>query len=387
MMESIDQLFVLLKKVILRLGEFFLPQSLIPILSILVSITAIAIVAPLTMMYLTWLERKIIARMQNRFGPNRVGIYGLLQPIADGIKMLIKEDIVPEKADRLVHFLAPVAVVVPSLLLFSVLPFGKNMTAVNLDIGILFFLAVSSVGTLAIFMGGWGSRNKFSLLGAMRALAQMVSYEVPLVLSVVTVVMIAGSLSTDQVVEAQSGWKGLRWFVLTPWGFVGFILFFIGSVAEVNRTPFDIPEGESEIIAGFHTEYSGMKFALFYMAEFLGAFAFSALGVTLFLGGWLGPLLPSWLWFWLKTLTLVFVMIWFRGTFPRLRVDQLMSYAWKFLLPMALVNIFAAGIWHYLSFPFSYLVSAGILFVGFVGLSRLNPTGRRLEKRVYRFSE
>lgn len=386
-MESIDQLFVLLKKVILRLGEFFLPQSLIPILSILVSITAIAIVAPLTMMYLTWLERKIIARMQNRFGPNRVGIYGLLQPIADGIKMLIKEDIVPEKADRLVHFLAPVAVVVPSLLLFSVLPFGKNMTAVNLDIGILFFLAVSSVGTLAIFMGGWGSRNKFSLLGAMRALAQMVSYEVPLVLSVVTVVMIAGSLSTDQVVEAQSGWKGLRWFVLTPWGFVGFILFFIGSVAEVNRTPFDIPEGESEIIAGFHTEYSGMKFALFYMAEFLGAFAFSALGVTLFLGGWLGPLLPSWLWFWLKTLTLVFVMIWFRGTFPRLRVDQLMSYAWKFLLPMALVNIFAAGIWHYLSFPFSYLVSAGILFVGFVGLSRLNPTGRRLEKRVYRFSE
>ena len=386
-MEHIDQLFVLLKAWILRILGSFLPSSLMPFLSILISITAIAIFAPATMMYLTWLERKVIGRMQNRFGPNRVGIYGLLQPIADGIKMLTKEDVVPLEADRAVHFLAPVAVVVPSLLLFSVLPFGRGMTAASLDIGLLFFIAVSSLGTLAIFMGGWASRNKFSLLGAMRALAQMISYEVPLVLSVVTVVMTTGSLSTDKIVEAQGGWHGLRWFVFTPWGVVGFLIFFICAVSEVNRTPFDIPEGESEIVAGFHTEYSGMKFALFYMAEFLGAFAYSALGATLFLGGWQGPFLPSWIWFGLKTYLLVFVMIWLRGTFPRLRVDQLMGYAWKFLLPMGLVNILAAGIWHYLSFPLSLIFPALILGVSFVALSRLAPSGTHLEKRVYRYAE
>ncbi|MBI4436748.1 MAG: NADH-quinone oxidoreductase subunit NuoH [Candidatus Omnitrophica bacterium] len=386
-MERLDQLFVLLKKIILQFAESFLPAPLLPFLSILVSITAIAIFAPLTMMYLTWLERKVIGRMQNRFGPNRVGIYGLLQPIADGIKMLTKEDVIPLGADRVTHFLAPVAVVVPSLLLFSVLPFGRNMTAVNLDIGLLFFIAVSSIGTLAIFMGGWASRNKFSLLGAMRAFAQMISYEVPLVLSVVTVVMIVGSLSTEKIVEAQSGWGGLRWFVFTPWGFVGFMLFFICSVSEVNRTPFDIPEGESEIVAGFHTEYSGMKFALFYMAEFLGAFAYSAMAATLFLGGWQGPLLPSWLWFGLKTFCLVFTMIWLRGTFPRFRVDQLMSYAWKFLFPMGLSNILAAGIWYHTPFPLSFIFATWILLLSFIGLSRLNPTGTRLERRTYRFAE
>jgi len=382
-MEFFDQLFVLLKQHLVRIIDIFLPDVLIPYVSILISITAIALFAPFTMMYLTWLERKIIARMQNRYGPNRVGKFGLLQPIADGIKMLTKEDIVPQKADHLAHLLSPIAVVVPSLLLFSVLPFGRGMTAVNLDIGVLFFLAISSVGTLAIFIGGWGSRNKFSLLGSMRALAQMVSYEVPLVLSIVTIVMITGSLSTVSIVEAQA----TRWFFFTPWGFAGFFIFLIGAVAEVNRTPFDIPEGESEIIAGFHTEYSGMKFALFYMAEFLGTFAFSALGATLFLGGWQGPLLPSWVWFGLKTYALVFVIIWFRGTLPRLRVDQLMSYAWKFLLPMALINILAAGLWYHLSGILGVLVSGGLILLGFLGLSKLSPTGTRLEKRKYRFVE
>ncbi len=386
-METLDQLFVLLKEGILQIAEAFLPSGLLPFVSILVSITAIAIFAPAVMMYLTWLERKVIGRMQNRYGPNRVGKFGLLQPIADGIKMLTKEDIVPAKADRFGHFLAPVAVVVPSLLLFSVLPFGRNMIAADLEIGLLFFLAISSVGTLAIFIGGWGSRNKFSLLGAMRALAQMVSYEVPLVLSIVTVVMMVGSLSTMDIVEAQSGWNGFRWFIFTPWGFFGFLIFFIGSVAEVNRTPFDIPEGESEIVAGFHTEYSGMKFALFYMAEFLGAFAFAALGATLFFGGWQGPFLPSWLWFGLKTFVLVFVIIWLRGTFPRLRVDQLMGYAWKFLLPMALVNILAAGVWYYLSQPLASFASAALLVASYLLLSRLSPTGTRLEKRTYRYAE
>ncbi|MCH7973824.1 MAG: NADH-quinone oxidoreductase subunit NuoH [Bacteroidetes bacterium] len=343
---------------ILRVGEAILPPSLIPLLSILISVTAIVLIAPVIMMYLTWLERKVIARMQNRIGPNRVGKFGLLQPLADGIKMLIKEDIVPLPADRFVHFLAPVAVVVPSLLLFAVLPFGRNMTAANLDIGLLFFLAVSSIGTLAIFMGGWGSRNKFSLLGAMRALAQMVSYEVPLILSVVPVVMIAGSLSTVKIVEAQGGWGGLKWFVFTPWGLVGFIIFFIGSVAEVNRTPFDIPEGESEIVAGFHTEYSGMKFAIFFLAEYANMFAVSAIVVVLFFGGYLSPigylgntlgllwLIPveQLLWFTFKGVAFVLVQMWLRWTLPRLRVDQLMAICWKYLIPIAFVNLLIVGL-------------------------------------------
>ena len=387
-MSFIDQIFVVAMHKLLDLAGRFLPPIFVVLTSILISITAIALFAPVTMMYLTWLERKIVGRIQNRYGPNRVGKFGLLQPIADGIKMLTKEDVVPADADPVVHFLAPILVVVPSLLLFSVLPFGRGMIAADLDIGLLFFIAISSLGTLAIFMGGWASRNKFSLLGAMRAIAQMVSYEVPLVLSVVTVIMISGSLSTRAIVEAQGGWGGLQWYCFTPWGFVGFILFFICAVSEVNRTPFDIPEGESEIVAGFHTEYSGMKFALFYMAEFLNAFAFSALGATLFLGGWQGPLLPSWIWFGLKTFCLIFIMIWFRGTLPRLRVDQLMSYAWKFLLPMGLVNILATGLWHYLPDKLiAYPVTTLILLLAFVGLSRAQPTGTPFGKRQYLFAE
>lgn len=382
-MEFVDQIFVLATRGLLDFASRFFPPLGVVLLSILISITAIAIFAPITMMYLTWLERKIVGRIQNRYGPNRVGKFGLLQPVADGIKMLIKEDIVPVGADRVVHFPAPIFVVVPSLLLFSVLPFGRGMIAADLEIGLLFFIAISSLGTLAIFMGGWASRNKFSLLGAMRAIAQMVSYEVPLVLSVVTVIMISGSLSTRAIVEAQAGW----WYLFTPWGLVGFVIFFICAVSEVNRTPFDIPEGESEIVAGFHTEYSGMKFALFYMAEFLNAFAFSALGATLFLGGWQGPLLPSWVWFGLKTFSLIFIMIWFRGTFPRLRVDQLMSYAWKFLLPMGLANILAAGLWHFLPKLIAFPVTTALLVLVFLGLSHAHPMGGPLVKREYLFAE
>ncbi|MBI4549875.1 MAG: NADH-quinone oxidoreductase subunit NuoH [Candidatus Omnitrophica bacterium] len=353
-MEFAENIFVSLKQGILKVLANFLPDWMVVLAAILISITAIAIFGPVTMMYLTWLERKVVGRIQNRFGPNRVGIFGLLQPIADGIKMLTKEDIVPESADRVTHFLAPVIVVMPALLVFSVLPFGRGMTAVNLNVGLLFFLAVSTLSTFAIFMGSWGSRNKFSVLGGMRAVAQMVSYEVPMVLSVVPVILAAGTLSTVEIVEAQAGGK---WFLFTPWGFFACLIFFLCGVAEVNRTPFDIAEGESEIIAGFHTEYSGMKFALFYMAEFMGAFAVSGLTVTLFLGGWQGPWLPSWLWFLLKTYLFVLVMIWFRGTFPRLRVDQLMGFAWKVLLPFALLNVFVAALWTLLPAPKNHLVA------------------------------
>ena len=417
----LDQLFVSLKTSILNLAGRMLPDWALPWVSMLVTITAIATVAPVIMMYLTWLERKIIARIQNRFGPNRVGVYGLAQPLADGLKMLIKEDIVPRGADRLLHLLGPVVAVIPAILVFAVLPFGRNMVAVDLNVGLLYVLAVSSVSSYAIFMGGWASRSKFSLLGAMRAVAQIISYEVPSVLSVVVVIMVTGTLSTVGIVDAQAN----GWFVLTPWGCVGAAIFFLSGIAEVNRTPFDMPEAESEIVAGFHTEYSGMKFALWYMAEFLEAFAISAFTVTLFLGGWQGPALPvwplllmmglivasarqlfllfrclglvacitaavffahepvpSWVWFFAKTYMLVFVLVWLRGTFPRLRVDQLMGFAWKFLLPLTLVNILAAGLW--VAWPGlpGTLASLAVLGCSLVVLVRLNAPAP-LQPRSY----
>ncbi len=381
-MHNIDQIFVSLKQTILHLAGTFLPDWAVILVSILVSITAFAILGPVTMMYLTLLERKVIGRMQNRPGPNRVGKWGLLQPLADGVKMLTKEDIVPLQADPVLHFLAPVLIVMPALLVFAVIPFGRNMTGADLNVGLLFFIAVSSTTTIAIFIASWGSHNKFSLLGGMRSAAQMISYEVPMVLAAVPAILAAGSLSTNSIVEAQHS----LWFVFTPWGFVAFVMFFLCGVAECNRSPFDLPEGESEIVAGFHTEYSGMKFALFYMAEFMNSFTIAALTATLFLGGWQGPLLPSWAWLFLKTYALIFVMIWFRGTLPRVRVDQLMGLAWKFLLPLALMNIFVTALCHFLNSITAFLVSAAILAITFMILTKLNK-GYVPEKREYSFAD
>jgi len=378
-----DQMFVNLKQALMGFFGTFMPDWLLTLHSVLISVTAIAILGPLIMMYLTLMERKVVGRMQNRIGPNRVGPWGLFQPLADGIKMLTKEDIVPLNADKPVHFLAPILIVGPALLLFAVIPFGRNMTAVDLNVGLLFFLAVSSTTTIAIFMASWGSRNKYSVLGGMRSVAQMISYEVPMVLSVVPVLLITGSLSTRAIVEAQAE----RWFVFTPWGFFGAVFFFLCTVAECNRSPFDLPEAESEIVAGFHTEYSGMKFALFYMAEFMNVFSGCALTATLFFGGWQGPgFLPSWLWFFLKTYAFIFVMMWFRGTLPRLRVDQLMGLAWKFLLPLTLLNIFAAGLWYYLSGILKFGVPAALMVGGFALLTVLNKPFVP-EKRVYQFAD
>ena len=381
-METIDQIFVLAKRALITWAQSFLPEWSTVILSILISVTAIAVFGPVTMMYLTLLERKLVGRIQNRYGPNRVGFWGLLQPIADGVKMLTKEDIVPTNADKFAHFLAPIVIVIPALLIFSVIPFGRGMVAVDLSIGILFFLALSSTTTIWIFVAAWASRNKFSLLGGMRSVAQMISYEIPMVLSIVPVLLVVGSFSTVSIVEAQSGWN---WFVFTPWGVVGFLIFFLTGVAEVNRTPFDLPEGESEIVAGFHTEYSGMKFALFYMAEFMNTFSISAIVATMYLGGWQGPWFPSWVWFFIKTYALIFVMMWFRGTFPRLRVDQLMGFAWKFLLPLSLVNLLVAGIWINLSSPKNNIVSLIILITAFNLLYWANRP-EMPKKRTYRYA-
>ena len=381
-LKFMDQIFVSLKHNILHLAEGFLPAWMVILVSILISVTAIAIFGPVTMMYMTLLERKLVGRIQNRYGPNRVGFWGLLQPLADGVKMLTKEDIVPAAADKFAHFLAPVVIVIPALLIFAVVPFGRGMVAVDLSIGILFFLALSSTTTIWIFIAAWASRNKFSLIGGMRSVAQMISYEIPMVLSIVPVLLMVGSFSTVSIVEAQAG---MNWFVFTPWGIVGFLLFFLTGVAEVNRTPFDLPEGESEIVAGFHTEYSGMKFALFYMAEFMNTFSISAIVATLYLGGWQGPFLPSWVWFFIKTYALVFVMMWFRGTLPRLRVDQLMGFAWKFLLPLSIINILVAGIWLELEAPANYVVTFLILVVCLTVLYFINRP-EIPKKRKYRYA-
>src|SRR5215204_198634 len=289
--EFIDQIFVELKHWVLELN--FIPDAARPWLSIILSITPILVVFPLLFGITTILERKGLGRIQNRLGPNRVGWFGFLQFAADGLKMLTKEDIVPRAADRVVHFLAPLVLLVPVLLAFSVLPYGRNMVPIDIDGGLLFFFAVGSATELSVFMAGWSSRNKYSLLGAMRGIAQMISYELPLVLASLTVVMMVGSLRLTQIVDAQaadpSGWL-CKWHLFTPWGFAGFLLFLVAATAESNRTPFDIPEAESEIIAGYLVEYSGFKYALFFLAEYLGLFAVSALGITLFLGGWLPPI-------------------------------------------------------------------------------------------------
>ncbi len=368
-----------------------MPEWLALALAILLPIVIVMGLFLTVFAFLTWVERKALGRIQNRRGPNRVGPVGLFQPVADGLKLLIKEDIVPGAADRVVHFLAPVLVVVPAFLVLTVVPVAKGFVPVDLNIGVLFALAVSTASVLAVFMAGWASRNKFSLLGAMRGVAQVVSYEVPMVLAAVVVLMAAGTLSSIGIVEAQRGWCG--WFVCKPWGLVAFVIFQTCAMAEVARTPFDLPEAESEIVAGYHTEYSGFKFALFQMGEYVAAITMGGVTVTLFLGGYLGPGcdLPriGWLvsagWFFAKLGLVVVINIWARGTWPRVRVDQLLAFAWKLLLPLSLVNIPAMALWYFLpNRLIGWIASAALLAVALVGLARLNA-GRAFEKRSYRF--
>jgi len=373
-----------------------LPEPIMRLISFAVPILFVISVFPGIFAYTTLIERKALGRIQNRLGPNRVGRWGLLQPIADGMKLLTKEDIVPRKADKFTHFLAPVIAVIPSVMLFAVLPVGSGLIPVNLNIGILFVFAISTGSVLALFMGGWASRNKFSLLGAMRAVAQVVSYEVPMVLAALVVVMATGSLSLLTIAQAQSGGflNISNWFVFQPWGFVGFVLFMIGAMAESARTPFDIPEAESEIIAGYHTEYSGFKFALFQLGEYLASIALAGVTVTMFLGGYNGPgsHLPyvGWLismgWFFSKMMGVIFIVIWIRGTWPRVRVDQLMSFAWKMLLPMSIINIFAAALYHFMPSKFlAWVVTAVGLLICWWGLAKLNSDGE-IKKRTYRYA-
>jgi NADH-quinone oxidoreductase subunit H len=393
--ESIDQIFVRIKQWLLApLANA--PDWLVQIASSLINIFALLGVFLTLFALMSVMERKILGRIQNRYGPNRVGPFGLLQPVADGIKMLIKEDIVPVRADKIVHFLAPVLIAAAAILALGIIPYGRNMTPFAIDGGILFFFAVGSTTELAVFMAGWGSNNKFSMLGAMRAIAQMISYELPLIITVLPVVMIVGSLNPDTIVAAQSGYVfGFvpHWFVFTPWGAVAFILFFVSGLVESNRTPFDIPEGESEIVAGHMTEYSGFKYATFFLAEYIGMFAVTGLAATLFLGGWHAPVralefIPTYIWFFAKLGVLLFVYVWLRGTLPRTRVDQIMNFAWKFMLPMAFTCVVAAAVWHYAGRGLrGWLWSLVVIAVVYTALSIFLDTRRKFAPRIYRFAE
>ena len=389
--QTIDQIFVLSKAWIM----VHVPTAFQPIASAILSVVPVLIVFPLLFAITTVLERKGLGRMQNRYGPNRVGPFGFWQPIADGIKSLTKEDVIPRTADQVVHFLAPLLLVLAAFLAYAVLPIGRNMVIANLSAGVLFFFAIGSMVELAVFMAGWSSRSKYSLLGAMRAVAQMISYEIPLVLSAIVVIMAAGTLSTVAIVDAQTRYIGIlpHWYVFTPWGFCGFILFMISATAESNRSPFDLPEGESEIIAGYYIEYSGFKFALFFLGEYLGMFATSGLAITLFLGGWSAPFsfltwVPSYLLFFLKLLIFIAAFIWVRGTFPRLRMDQLMGFAWKFMLPMTLLNLIDAAVWHLMPHNIlRWLVCIAILAIPCFLLSLNLKQRKQLQIRTYRFAE
>ena len=329
---------------------------------------------------MVWAERKVAARFQDRIGPNRVGPLGLLQPIADAIKLITKENIVPGAADQWVHLLAPVLILVSAFLVLAVIPFGEGMAPVNLPSGMIYLVAVSSLSPLGIFLAGWSSRNKYSLLGAMRAVAQLVSYEIPQVLSTIPVVLWAGSLSLVTIFDKQLEYG---WFILSPPGLLAFVLLLIASIAEVNRTPFDLPEAESEIIAGYHTEYSGMRFGLFFLAEYMSVFGVSCLGTALFLGG--GSIVPfpplsefpviihgskpfSFVLvnailisvFLAKVSGFIFLMFWVRATLPRMRVDRLMNFAWKFMVPLSIVNVLVAALWYELV----HAAGAAVLHVG-----------------------
>jgi len=321
----------------------FLPAWAVTLITDLLGVIILVVIGLCSVLFLTLGERKVIGRIQDRPGPNRWGPFGIFQPVADGIKMLTKEDIVPSGADYWVHLVAPIVIMVPALLIYAVLPFGQGLRGADLNIGILYILALGSIGTIAILMAGWSSNNKYALLGSFRVVAQLVSYEIPMVLSIVAVVLLSGSMSMVKIVEGQT----VPYIVAMP---LVFLVYLVAAFAELYRAPFDMIEADSELVAGYFTEYSGMKFVMFFMAEYINLLAMSAIITTLFLGGWrffglerLLPLLSPFI-FLAKCVAVVFVFWWVRGTFPRIRIDHLLALAWKFLVPLALLNLMIVGL-------------------------------------------
>ena len=346
-MEPIVQLVYELIPMLAEIPEWIAVGAI----ALTLAVVLLAFVA-LFALFAVYLERKVSAHMQDRLGPMEVGgWHGWSQTIADAFKLLIKEDIIPKNADKLLFKFAPILVFAATLGVFVAIPWNSNFVPADLNIGLLYILAISSLVVLAILMGGWSSNNKWSLYGAMRSAAQMVSYEIPIALSLIVVVMIAGSLNMSEIVRQQEGnifdWMFLRYL---PFGFIAFFIYFVASLAEVNRTPFDLPESESELVAGYTTEYSGMRFAMFFLAEFANMFVVAAIAVVVFLGGWLPPFqfldfIPGPLWFFGKCMIIVFVQMWLRWTLPRLRVDQLMHTCWKVLTPFSFAVLMIVAVW------------------------------------------
>jgi NADH-quinone oxidoreductase subunit H len=320
--------------------RFGLPEAVWLVLWAVLVAAVVLVFILLTVLILVWVERKVAGDIQSRLGPARVGTrFGLLQTAADAFKLLLKEDVIPGCVDKPLFVVAPFVVFVPAFLAYLVIPFGDRLIAQNLDLGVLYVVAVSALPALGFLMAGWGSNNKYSVIGGMRAVAQLMTYEVPLGLALLAVVVSVGSLSTVDIVEHQRR----LWHIASPPLLIAFIVYFICALAEVNRIPFDLPEAEAELVAGYHTEYSGMRWAIFFMGEYGYLFFVCAFGVTLFLGGWHGPFLPPVLWFLIKTYALILAAMWIRWTFPRLRIDQIMRFGWKVLVPVALVNLVWAG--------------------------------------------
>ncbi len=316
-------------------------------LILVVKIGVVSTVVLLLAAYLVLVERKLLGRLQVRYGPNRVGIFGVLQPIADGIKLLVKEDTMPDDTDRVIFLFAPAVVAATALLMFAVVPFGTEITIAgrkipmvisDINVGVLYVFALSSLGVYGLALGGWASNSKFALLGGIRGVAQLISYEIALGLSIIPVVMLAGSFSLTDIVNAQAG---LPFIIVQP---VAFIIFILSALAESKRIPFDLPEAETELGAGYHTEYSGMRFGLFFLGEYVHMQVLGALIAVFFLGGWRGPFLPAPVWLLIKIVAVCLVMIWIRATLPRLRYDQLMDFGWKILIPAGLINIVITGL-------------------------------------------
>ncbi len=313
----------------------------------LIGVVAILSIILLSALILVYLERKVCAWMQMRLGPNRLGPFGIFQTIADIIKLMTKEDIQPTLVSPIMWGLAPILLFMVAMTTYAVIPFDAGVIFADLNIGIFFFVAVGSQATLPLLMAGWASNNKFAMIGGMRTVAQMISYEIPLVFSILGVVMITGSMKMSDIVKAQES----LWFIVTQP--VAFVVYVIAATAEANRAPFDLVEAESELVAGPFTEYSGMRWAYFFLAEYASMVGASCIAATLFLGGWQGPWLPGWIWFFIKVSAMIFLFMWFRWTFPRIRIDQLMAFGWKVLLPLSVANILVTGIGLWLFFPLS----------------------------------
>lgn len=347
------------------------------VLTILLGVLVMVIVALVNTIVVMWAERKFLGHIQLRMGPVRTGRFGLLQPIADAFKMLGKEEITPSGVERFVFRLAPLITFTPALLIYAAMPWVESFAGASMDVGVFMLFAVAALAPVGVLLAGWASYNKYSLIGGLRAGAQQISYEVPMILSVLGIVMLAGSMRLSDIVDAQAG----AWYIVVqPFAF---LLFFIGMLAELNRVPFDIPEAESELVGGFNTEYSSMRFALFFVAEYANVFTWSLIATLLFLGGWSGPVLPDLAWILIKTHLVALVIIWVRGTFPRARVDQLMDIGWKLLLPAALVNVLVTAV-GVVTNAFVLVVLELVALAGFIAItSRLGArTGDDVRSRA-----